>query len=276
MNIKLIDVWKLDTYDTELLDELRLYAQLIQDYMNTESQLFVERIAADRRSVPPTNPHHGKYLWLIEHIMDYMKSRTIRAWHYTRLTDEEVETLRRTGVYPSTLETTHQRLNARVLAGVLSAEIADALFDASPFRNSTQLKARGNKFWMVSNPLESDDDRVEFLLGNWGGEAVYFGLKDTKLKSLVANLGEPGVLEIAVPISVTNHAYGAAEAVLGAYGLSLGCSPERETFDLHSTSALGPDAVIAVHTEGEPDFAVLGRGYPVGFACEQSESLSEA
>lgn len=75
MNIKLIDVWNLDTYDTELLDELRLYAQLIQDYMNTESQLFVERIAADRRSVPPTKPHHGKYLWLVEHIMDYMKSR---------------------------------------------------------------------------------------------------------------------------------------------------------------------------------------------------------
>jgi len=117
---------------------------------------------------------------------------------------------------------------------------------------------------------------VELLLGNWGGEAVYFWLENTKLKSLVANLGKPRVLETDVPISVTSHAYGAAEAVLGAYGLSLGCSPERGTFDLYSSSALEPDAVIAIHTEGEPDSAVLGRGYPVGFACEQSESLSEA
>ncbi len=256
---RLIDVRNVDTFDDELLNELRTYSDDVKLYMDNESRILAEYITADRRRVLESNTYSAQYMWLTEHITDYMKRPFIRAWHYTRLTDDEVESIRHAGVYPSNLETTRSRLNARIVAGDLTVTVADALFQASPFQNKEQLKARANLFWMTSSPLKIDDDGVKLLLSNWGGEAVYFCLQDVRLQTIVSNIGKPRVLELAVPLQATSHAHSAADAVLGSFGLALGCSSERGAFDLYCHRSLGPDAVLAVHTEGEPDFATLGK-----------------
>ena len=111
---------------------------------------------------------------------------------------------------------------------------------------------------MTSHPLGTDDSGVELLLGNWGGESVYFWLQDNFLEGLVSCIGRPRVLEIVVPIDATNHAYSAAKAVLGAFGLTLGCSPDRGAFDLYCKNPLGPEKILAIHTEGETFFTNLG------------------
>ena len=54
---------------------------------------------------------------------------------------------------------------------------------------------------MTSDPVAPDDSGVKLLLGSWGGEATYFWLKDKRLQNLVAGIGRPRVLEIAVPTS---------------------------------------------------------------------------
>jgi hypothetical protein len=74
-----IDVWDLDTFDTILLDELRDYAGVICDYVNAELRNFMKRENSDHRGIYPQNPHSGDYSWVIEHIINYMESRTIRA-----------------------------------------------------------------------------------------------------------------------------------------------------------------------------------------------------
>jgi hypothetical protein len=40
-----------------------------------------------------------------------METRTIRAWHYTRLTDAEVVAMRMTGISLSSLDAIRQRLD---------------------------------------------------------------------------------------------------------------------------------------------------------------------
>jgi hypothetical protein len=263
-----IDVWNVETFDDVLLGELREHEFLIRDYMDTETRNFVERQAWDHRSPPPTNPHFDEYRWLEKHITDYMGTRSIRAWHYTRLTNDEELLVRKFGVYPSTLETIRKRLNMRVAVGDFSAEKADALFAASPFQDPQRGGERANRFWLTSHPLEPDDGGVKSLLGNWGGEGLYHWLQDERLKNLIARIGKPRVLELVVPIDATPHGDRAAETVLGAFGRSLGCKPDRKAFDLACTHALGPEVIIRIHTEGEPDFAALARGYPVGFPPE--------
>ena len=99
-------------------------------------------------------------------------------------------------IYPSTLDTIRRRLNARVAAGDFTAEAAEKLFAASQFQNTSQAEARSNKFWMTSHPIPHDDSGVELLLGNWGGEGVYFWLQDTMLENIVAQIGKPHVLEL--------------------------------------------------------------------------------
>lgn len=37
--------------------------------------------------------------------MRLMEVRTIRAWHYTRITDTEIDVLRQNGIYPYSLYT---------------------------------------------------------------------------------------------------------------------------------------------------------------------------
>lgn len=63
------------------------------------TRLFEEREASDHRTAQPTNPYGTAYMAFAERVgRDIMQSRTIRAWHYTRLTDAELNILTTTGV----------------------------------------------------------------------------------------------------------------------------------------------------------------------------------
>ena len=267
MTASVIDVWNVDTFDKDLTAELRAHAELIRNYVVTDRRLYLEREASDHTMPYATNSYGSDYIDLVEKIGRDLEDRTIRAWHFTRLTDAETDIIRSHGIYPSTLETLRRRLDIQVAAGVFSAEVSNALFAASPLNfDSEQLESRSNKFCMTSHPREVvHDSGVTLLLSNWGGELVYFWLQDVALQRLVATTGVPRVLEIAVPLNTTRHTYSAGRAVVATFGRALGCDLDGEAFDLYSVRALGPDAVIAVHSEGEPRFAALARGYPPGF-----------
>jgi hypothetical protein len=193
-----------------------------------------------------------------------MASRVIRAWHYTRLTDEEVEIVRTIGLYPSSLATIRQRLDAHCASRIPTAETADALFEASPFHNDT-FGGRTGKVWMVSHPRDVGDSGVILLLSNWGGESVYFGLQGGDLQRLVAAIGTPRVLEVAISMSSTRHAYQAAKNIVGSFARTLGCRPDRGGFDLYSTQTLGPECVLAIHSEGDATFGEIAKSYPSNY-----------
>ena len=191
MIANLSDVWKVETFDEDLTAELRAHAKLIRSYMMTDRRHYLEREASDHTMPYPANPYGMDYMEFVEKVGSEMEARTIRAWHYTRLMDAEVDIIRGNGIYPSTLETIRRRLDIQVAAGVFSAETAAALFAASPLNfDKHQLEARSNKFWMTSHPHRViGDSRVRLLLGNWGGESVYFWLQDAALRDLVASTG---------------------------------------------------------------------------------------
>jgi hypothetical protein len=255
----LIDVWEVGSFDGELLSELRANADLVRNYIEIDRAIYLEREASGLRAAYRANPQAVKYQGFVESIGRQAETRTIRAWHYTRLTDAEVEQLRAGGISLSSLETTRRRLDAQVAVGEISADIADALYAASPFHHPEQVGPRSGKFWMTSHPVEIGDGGVEPLLSSWGGEAVYFWLQDPQLKVVVAGLGKPRIIEVAVPLEATRHAYAAGKAIVATFALSIGCTPDHGAFDLYVTRALGPEAVLAVHTEGEAGFAQIGK-----------------
>jgi hypothetical protein len=53
---------------------------------------------------------------------------------------------------------------------------------------------------------------------------------------------------------------------LEAFGRLRGCCPDKKMFDLYSHQPLRAEAVIAIHTEGEPRYAAVGRDYPLTYA----------
>jgi hypothetical protein len=259
-----IDVWNLETFDKALLAELNAWRDLLRNYELTSKRNFLEQRTTKGWVPLESNTYADQQNYVVEQvILPAMEQRTIRAWHYTRLTDREVALIESSGIYISDLAAIRQRLDAQVAARLLSARTADALHAASPFHQ--QNDNRAGKFWMTSHPVSAEDSGVEPLLAHWGGEGAYFCLTDPELIELVKSFGRPRVIELAVPLLLTRRTHSAAQAVVATYVKALGCEPNWSAFDLYTTSALGADAVLNIHTEGDPNFAALARGYPAGF-----------
>jgi hypothetical protein len=172
--------------------------------------------------------------------------------------------LRDEGIHLSTPATLRARLDSQVASGALGAELADALYAQSPF-HSDQLEARSGKFWLVSHPGAIDDGGVEPLMAHWGGEVASFWTKDPTLLAPLAAIGKARVIELAVPLALTQYSYSAGQAAVATFGRALGCIPGKHSFDLCVTTALPPDSILTVHTEGSFSFNAIGISYPPGY-----------
>lgn len=262
-----IDVWDLGTFTPDLLEALEPHAELIHAYFDAERTIFLAYDLgrdSDRPISRPENPQASAYYALLDEVSEIMASHTIRAFHYTRLTDDEVTGIYRSGIHLSTPETLRSRLNTLVASGDLPADIANQLYEASPF-HSDQMDARSGKFWMASHPIEIDDSGVAPLMKRWGGEGASFWASDANLSSPLTKLGKARIIEIAAPLNATHHSHSASKAVIATFGRARGAIPGKFAFDLYVKAPLPPGAVLAVHTEGEVTFAAMGRTYPAGF-----------
>ena len=267
MNNPPIDVWDLATFDAELVAILEENADLIRNYMDRDVEIFLtfERATGpDRPLMRPSNVYATDFMALKDALGVEMESRTIRAWHYTRLTEGEAEALKATGVEMSTLDSLRARLATRVAANDFSQALADDLFAASPF-HSDQLGGRKDKFWMTSHPVAVDDSGVDPLMAHWGGEVASFWMKNVNHLAILAGIGRRSIVELAVPLAKTCHAQSASEAVIATYGRSLGCIPSKHAFDLYAKSPLPRAAVLAIHAEPNHTFATMGVTFPNGF-----------
>lgn len=263
----IIDVWNTHTFDPDLLEFLEPNARLVRAYFDTDKDIFISYDLArghPRPTIRPQNPHASGFYGLLEDAGQLMTQRTIRAFHYTRLTDDEVADLSVSGVHLSTPEALLRRFNALVTSSCLLNTIAESLYAQSPFY-SDQRDARTGKFWMTSHPVVPGDSGVAPLMKHWGGEVASMWVSDPKLLAPLQEIGSARIVEVAVPLAATLHGYSAAKAVVATFGRSLGSIPEKGAFDLYANQALPPSAVLAVHTEGDPAFAAMGRTYPAGF-----------
>ena len=265
MSDPVIDVWDVATFDPEVVGLLNDHADLIRDYHARARENLIKRELSDRTGPYPENPFAEGHIQLSEAVMAVMGRKTIGGWHYTRLTDPEVDRLRLGGIALASSESIRARLDAQVDAGAFEVGVANAIHAASPFQRG-QSDVRSGRFWMVSHPRDVKDSGVKPLLGSWGGEGVYFWLADPEHEALVASIGRPRVLEVAAPLSKSPHGYSPAEAVLAAFARSMGCTSEAKTFDFYVTEPLPPEAVLSIHTAGEIKFEAIGRDYPANYS----------
>jgi len=263
-----IDVWDAMTFDLELTALLERNVVLIRNYTATENEIFLfydYRPDPQRPTLRPQNPYTSDFVALEEEIGKRMLSRTLRAWHYTRLTAPEVDRLFRDGIHTSTPATLRTRLDFLVASGKFTSAQADRLYIDSPFHGD-QMGARLGKFWMVSHPVAVQYGGVKRLLGFWGGEVASFSLNDPEMLAML-EIGKARVIEIAVPLALTGSygSYSAGQAAIASFGRTHGCITSKHCFDLYVTAPLRPETIIRVHTEGETSFAGMGLTYPVGY-----------
>src|SRR3546814_988227 len=88
-----IDVWDTATLDPALAAQLDAHADLIRDYLHTDHEIFLSHDlgrGAGRSILRQENPYADDFYRLKETIGHAMDVRVIRAFHYTRLIDDEV------------------------------------------------------------------------------------------------------------------------------------------------------------------------------------------
>lgn len=268
MEVKPISLWDISTYDTNLIDVLREHAELIRAFHETKNRLFLDYDYGSNRGrlePRPMNQHAEAYCRLEQDIAECLRDRTIRAFHYSRLICSEVGMLRREGIHLSTQATFYGRLATRAAEGLLTSAEVETIHAASPIHSQSEL--RSDRFWMTSHPIPPADMAVSDLLGHWGGEVAYMWLNDHSLVAKLQAMGKPRIIEIALPMAATPDydALNAATSALRAFALHLGCVTEKHPVDLCAVRPLLPQAILAVHTEGDPAFNGMGRDYPAGY-----------
>lgn len=260
----LIDVWDVETFDPALTACLAENTDLMAAYHARANTIFLDHdYGRARTMIRPENEYASDYSDLRETVSRLMDGRTIRAWHYTRLTDREVDTLCRDGIHLSTPASLRGRLDAIVADGQLTAAETDVLWAHNMFNH--QHDSRAEKFWATSHPQRVDDSGVEPLMKHWGGEAASMWMKDAALLERLAGVGRARFVGVAMPLAACEHFYGAGQAVMRAFARSRGAVCETSGFDLYARGALPASAVLEIHTEGEASFTSMAQGYPAAF-----------
>ena len=256
----IIDVWDVSSFDKNLLNALRAGSDLVVNYQRRRKECF-DIYESSKKFGPvidrPKNKYANDYVIFRDSFIGLMAKRTIRGWHYTRLTDDEVLKIGQSGISPSTIAHLRERLDNQVCVGNLTTTQADYIFDRSPLHNP--LVVRENMFWLVATPASVEETGIKPLVTFWGGEVANFCLDEAECASIVS-FGRGRVLECAIPIASTDYGATAAASVVNAFALSLGTKPDNTPgFDFNIKYSLAPEAILRVHSEGDESYHTLGQ-----------------
>ncbi len=273
MTTEIIDTWNAKTFTEDIIAFLKEHSETIIRFHRYEQQTdeHLERLQRyDRRN---RNPFADNYNRIREELAVLMSSKTIRAFHYTRMIDAEVENVLANGFFAPTSETAFGHLSDRVgrlvETGLLSIQEGDRIFSASPLNHPDQLQARQG-LWLTTVPFNPETPSVSLLVNNWGGEVGYFWIdesQDPDLLTRVQSIGRGRIFELAVPMTSKDGrplsgCWSTAKDIVNVLATSHGFRTDRLGFDLAVKSPLPASAILAVHTEGDESYVAFGGDNP--------------
>lgn len=256
----MIDPWDPKTFSAEIIYALNNYSELIIDYFKEDLRLMEEHLNSSPYQSLKSNRFNLTYSEFRESILTpILEHSRIRVWHYTRLTDGEVDMMRKKLV-PSSLDYLQLRLDSLVSNGQLSCEESELVFKQSPFHK--QGENRSGMLWSITTPSPSSDTGVTPLLESWGGESAYFWLSDEMVKTKLKKIGLPRIIEIETGLSDNFNAFSVSETILQTWAKKLGVSVAPSGSDLAIKNSIEKAKVVKVHTEGLSSFNALAKTYP--------------
>ncbi|MGI2180186.1 hypothetical protein [Shewanella sp. S1-49-MNA-CIBAN-0167] len=252
--------WDPKSFNYEIVSALDNHSELISDYFREDIRLMDEHLnSSPYQSLKPNRFNYAFSDFKENVLTPILKNNRIIVWHYTRLTDHEVEMMHKR-LMPSTLDYLKIRLELLVSKGLLTYEESQVVFKQSPFHK--QERNRSGMLWTTTVPEPTTDMGVEPLLKSWGGESAYFWLADENLKTKLKEIGLPRVIELETELTDGLNAFSVSETVLEAWAKTLGISVAPSGTDLSIKSSVNKARVVKVHTEGENSFNGLAETYP--------------
>lgn len=261
MTTQPIDLWDPKTYDQEITDFLSRAETTVRHYYEEEARLDSLPEQPHLPVSSPRNEYATLKLELRMQLSEILAKKTARTYHYSRLTDREVEIIRASGMALSTLTALAERCKALVADGEISSDDADLITSTSPL-NGIEYGERVGRIWSVSGPCPIDHHTVTPLLSSWGGEAARWCLGDNNdLLNRLRSIGTPRVIEISTDLAHANQ--GSAGSVVSGDVLNglanrLGYSETIQYGDIFVEAPIGAQQILKIHSEGDESFNYLG------------------
>lgn len=269
MSTTSFDLWDYGTYDGEIVNWLDERKQLIAAYYEDERAKDAAIAKRDQWERLKPNPYGSEFMAAREELTPIIAQKTVRAFHYTRMTDGEVEALLNEGIQPTSPDFLRRRIDRNVEAGLLAQEQGDVIFGRSPLHTVEYGDRKG--FYATSTPVHPSSGDVDRLVGNWGGESAYWCFtteSDAPMIELLQSIGRGRVLEIAVPLKDACGGFGASsvtKVVMAEFARKLGFELRPEVRDIYVEHPLPASSILRIHSEGDEPYEQFGRGYPENY-----------
>lgn len=260
----MIDLWDLKTLPAVTLALVNDNADLIRDYFAREAFIMEFRRTSTLWDEIPTNEFHDRKMELEAEVRRSIMLETIRGFHYTRMTDGEVHAIQSRGILVTSLPMFREKLDAVVAAGLMAQEASEHVYDNSPLVTG-DYGDRAGTFYAAAHPYPVDDSGITPFHESWGGEISRWAIEDEAILENLRALGKPRVIEVAMPIALTGWvASRLAEQIIAVKGHEPQL-PGGFGADISINEPLPAANILRVHTQGDPDFEAMGRGYPLTY-----------
>lgn len=187
-----------------------------------------------------------------DRLFDLLDRRPLRAYHATRLLPHEVESIRRDGLRPLSVEHVEQRLTDAERVGALTADELARLAARHVFSPESaahgQIGGRRGRVCAVVGRSSVSRRGLGLPLSTWGGEAIYWTAGD--LADRLAQIGAPAVVVLNLELSGPIYTAG---PVLGLFSALLRGEPLHDA-EVHVLAPIAPSAVVAVWQPGSAGY----------------------
>jgi hypothetical protein len=135
-----------------------------------------------------------------------LRQYALVGWHCTRLTEDEIGSIRSGGMQLPDVAMLHRRVDAVVEAGLLPANLAARL----KAEHQADDPWRAGRVWFCFFPPRlAGETGIERFFRHWGGEALYNSHEDdAETGAAISTIGLPYIIEALVPIaSLRRHSW---------------------------------------------------------------------
>lgn len=175
------------------LDKPELWPDALREYLHDHHDLFLNWEMGSGQ----VSGH--EFDSAIYSLMDALQPYAITGWHCTRLTDNEIDHIVRSGMQLPNTAMLNRRIDTLVADGRVTDEIAILL----KRRNQSRDSNRAGMVWFCFFPPRiAGESGIERFFRHWGGEALYNSHEDNPITSpAISQVGTPCLIEADVPIA---------------------------------------------------------------------------
>lgn len=193
---------------------------------------------------------------LIMSFRDILKKYSLRGFHCSRLTEEEIFDVRNHGLTLQNTDTLNERINKLLASNLISTNVAQCLRG----NNQSGDEYRANKLWFCFFPPHlAGHHGIGRFFKHWGGEALYNSHEENPVTGKqLQKIGIPCVVEALVPLSSMPDVRLPDGQFIRSYLKEKGHSIENGLeFEAYITKSLDPADIIEIHQFPEKTFIDL-------------------